>query len=237
VFQFAPVAVTPGQFYTLSCDPLFFGAGTFGYVDFIGRNASGSGVWDSTQVTVNGSNDFDSTTGRRKQIANAQQIPTNLGIVDVICRFVANNVSGGTVGFRQMKLEQGSTATAYSNEASVVQSFQALSTLTTQYASLSTTVSTQGVTITQQQTAITTINGNVTTLFGRAALTIEAGGVITGWEVNNNGTTGDIKLRADRVSVVTATGGTKTFEIRQGTIIGYYPNGNKMYQLGDSSVV
>jgi hypothetical protein len=138
---------------------------------------------------------------------------------------------------RQIKFERGSVMTAYSNEASVIQSFQSLTTLTTQYASLSTTVSTQGVTITQQQTAITTINGNVTTLYGRAALTIEAGGVITGWEVNNNGTTGDIKLRADRVSVVTATGGTKTFEIRQGTIIGYYPNGNKMYQLGDSSVV
>jgi hypothetical protein len=138
---------------------------------------------------------------------------------------------------RQVKLELGTVATPFTQESSVVQSFQTLSTLTTQYASLSTTVSTQGVTITQQQTAITTINGNVTTLYGRAALTIEAGGVITGWEVNNNGTTGDIKLRADRVSVVTATGGTKTFEIRQGTIIGYYPNGNKMYQLGDSSVV
>jgi predicted nucleic acid-binding Zn-ribbon protein len=150
--------------------------------------------------------------------------------------YVPAGVSADGMIARQIKFERGSVMTAYSNEASVAQTFQALTTLTTQYASLSTTVSTQGVTISSQQTAITTINNNVTTLYGRAALTIEAGGVITGWEVNNNGTTGDIKLRADRVSVVTAAGGTKTFEIRQGTIIGYYSNSQKMYQLGEQSV-
>jgi hypothetical protein len=181
---------------------------------------------------------FDATGASRDQLkVTLPSAPTGTAKLRIYAVWFKQSGTVQNFHVRQVKLEQGTVATSFSQEASVVQSFQTLTTLNTQYASLSTTVSTQGVTITQQQTAITTINGNVTTLYGRAALTIEAGGVITGWEVNNNGTTGDIKLRADRVSVVTATGGTKTFEIRQGTIIGYYPNGNKMYQLGDSSVV
>lgn len=201
-FQFAPVPVTAGVTYTLSCDPILFGGASTGYVDFIGLDAGGGAVWDSTQVTLTGPFDFDTTTGRRGQIANTQIIPAGLGISSVICRFVCNVLAGNICGFRQMKLEQGPTWTPYSNEASVAQSFAALSTLTTQYASLSTTVGTQGVTITQQQTAITTINGNVTTLFGRAAVTLDVNGRVTGWETNNNGQVGDFTIRSDRFRVI-----------------------------------
>jgi hypothetical protein len=202
------------------------------YFEILWYNSSGSYIGVSPTAVRGGAIPF----GNRYGGSVAAPAGAASARVRVVFKVPAGQQGDGMIA-RQIKFERGSVMTAYSNEASVIQSFQSLTTLTTQYASLSTTVSTQGVTITQQQTAITTINGNVTTLYGRAALTIEAGGVITGWEVNNNGTTGDIKLRADRVSVVTATGGTKTFEIRQGTIIGYYPNGNKMYQLGDSSVV
>lgn len=200
---------------------------------------------DSTRTQVLGvgrsafrsyGNNFDPTGAARQALKCTSQNTYSAPWLRVVYYWQRSGGNVSSYHIRQCQLVRGSVLTPYSQEATVLQAFSALSTLTTQYASLSTTVSTQGVTITSQQTAITTINNNVTTLYGRAALTIEAGGVITGWEVNNNGTTGDIKLRADRVSVVTATGGTKTFEIRQGTIIGYYPNGQKMYQLGDQSV-
>ncbi|MGC4250441.1 MAG: hypothetical protein QM605_02950 [Sphingobium sp.] len=53
------------------------------------------------------------------------------------------------------------------------------------------------MTVSQHSTAITTINGNVTTLFGRAALKVDVGGLITGWEINNNGTVGNMLFNAN----------------------------------------
>ncbi len=234
----AKFAVWPNSPYTISAGFGFLGNGGGSvYVDLIFYDANGNSVLDSPQNAVgqNIKGAFVSDGSDRKLIALTVTSPATAATA--VARFVvegATNISYAAV--RQIKVEQGSVATAYSAEASVAQSFQTLSTLTTQYASLSTTVSTQGVTITSQQTAITTINNNVTTLFGRAALTVEVGGVITGWETNNNGATGDFKIRADRFQIVTAAGGTKTFEARQGTIIGYYSNGSKMYQLGEQSV-
>jgi len=93
-----------------------------------------------------------------------------------------------------------------SNKASIVQSFETLSTLTTQYASLSSTVSTQGVTITSQQTAITTINNNVTTLFGRWGVEIDVNGYVSGITTNNNGSRSDLIVRADRFAITSSAG-------------------------------
>lgn len=107
----------------------------------------------------------------------------------------------------QMKVENNSSPTAYSNESAVSQSFSTLSTLTTQYASLSSTVSTQGVTISSQQTAITTINGNVTTLFGRAAVLLDVGGRTYGYEVNGTPVAGGFKIHGDYFSVERPGGG------------------------------
>lgn len=234
VFQFAPITnVDATAQYTFSIDPLAFG-NSYIYCDMIFQDQAGNVLLDGGQNPLTGPFNFSNDDIRRGQIAVTETAPS--GTARIIPRVIGFVISGQPVGFRRAKLQSGGTWSPYSAEASAVQTFDTLYTVNSQYASLSTTVSTQGVTITQQQTAITTINGNVTTLFGRAALTIETGGVITGWEVNNNGTTGDIKLRADRVSVVTATGGTRTFEIRQGTIIGYYSNSQKMYQLGDQAV-
>lgn len=162
VFAFAPVAVTVNQSYTASCDPILFGGASTGYVDFIGYNSSGTQVWDSTQNTVTGAFDFSPSTDRRSQIANTQTIPA--GVATVSVRFVCNVLSGNTCGFRQMKLQQGTTWTEYGNETAVVQSFTAISTLNTQYSSLSTTVSTQGSSITANSTAITTLQTQTATL-------------------------------------------------------------------------
>ena len=235
----ARAPVYPNSTYTASGDLVqFINGGTgYHYIELLWFNSAGTYLSTTYGPTRAYGYDFDASGASRQTLKVTGQAPANAAFASVRATFFKQNGTANGFGARQMKLERGTVASAYSTEASVALAFSALSTLNSQYASLSSTVSTQGVTISSQQTAITTINNNVTTLYGRAALTIEAGGVITGWEVNNNGTTGDIKLRADRVSVVTAAGGTKTFEIRQGTIIGYYSNSQKMYQLGDQAVV
>ena len=97
-------------------------------------------------------------------------------------------------------------------KASVAAQQDALSTLTTQYASLSTTVGTQGVTITGQQTAITTINGNITTLFGKVGVTIDVDGFVSGWAMNNNGAAGDMIVNVDRFAVGRKVSGANQFQ-------------------------
>jgi hypothetical protein len=85
----------------------------------------------------------------------------------------------------------------------------ALSTLDTQYASLSSVVATQGVTVSQQATAITTIENNVTTLFGRYAVGVDAGGRWTGLEINGTPTAGGVNIHADFFSVTKPGGGAR----------------------------
>ncbi len=224
--------------YTATADSVLrvTGGSAWCNVQLLFFDGNGNLVGNPQSQFRNADHDFTSDGSSRKVLLASGVTPASA--VSAKIRLAAYKVTGvlTVVGWRLAKVEQGQIATAFSSEASVTQAFQALSTLNTQYASLSSTVSTQGVTVSQHSTAITTINNNVTTLFGRAALTVEVGGVITGWETNNNGATGDFKIRADRFQIVTAAGGTKTFEARQGTIIGYYSNGSKMYQLGEQSV-
>ncbi|TXG77754.1 hypothetical protein E6Q11_02235 [Candidatus Dojkabacteria bacterium] len=95
-------------------------------------------------------------------------------------------------------------------EATVATNTSAIATLNSSVATLNSTVSTQGVTISSQQTAITTLNGNVTTLFGRASVKVDVNGRVTGWETNNNGTTGDFIIHADNFQIVKPGGGSRT---------------------------
>ena len=93
-----------------------------------------------------------------------------------------------------------------SARASISQQASALSTLTTQYASLSSTVATQGVSISSQATAISTIEGNVSSLFAKWSLELDVNGYVSGMVTNNNGTRADLTLRMDKVKMVTPSG-------------------------------
>ncbi|MDG2512461.1 hypothetical protein P7B04_07090 [Sphingobium yanoikuyae] len=108
--------------------------------------------------------------------------------------------------FRRIKVNVGNYPARFTEEAGIVQSFQALSTLTTQYASLSSTVATQGASISSQATAITTLNGNVATLFAKWSLELDVNGYVSGMVTNNNGTRADMTLRMDKVKMVTPSG-------------------------------
>jgi hypothetical protein len=204
VFQFAPIAAGAGRVYTLACDSVCTGSGSTVYCDMLFRNAAGDILLDSAQNVLTSISDFDTTTGRRGQIAITATAPT--GTTNIVCRFVGVAQNGGTVGFREMKLERGSTWSPYSAEASITQSFSTLSTLTTQYASLSSTVATQGVSISTQATAITTLNGDVATLFAQWGVELDVNGYVSGVKTNNNGTRADMTLRMDKVKMITPSG-------------------------------
>lgn len=230
VFQFAQVAANAGRVYTLACDPVCTGSGSTVYCDMLFRDANNNILLDSAQNVLTGPFDFDTTTGRRGQIAVTATAPA--GTTNVVCRFVGNALNGGTVGFRQMKLERGSTWSPFSAEASISQSFSTLSTLNSQYSSLSSTVQTQGVSINNQATAISTIEGNVTSLFARAAMTITAGNVITGWENTTNGTISSFKIRADVFELVPSSGSGERTSFSGGAWRGWDANNVKRWQLG-----
>lgn len=207
------IACGQGASYTIAADiACFGGAGSYGYVDILYFGADGTTMLlDGGQNSVVPTRDFTSDTSRRAEVAHTSIAPAGAYFMKVRC--IANAVGSPYIGFRQIKLEKGTTWSPYSSEASIVQTFSSLSTLTSQYASLSSTVSTQGVTITSNSTAITTLNGNVTTLFGRAAVTVDVNGRMTGWEINNNGTVGDFTIRSDRFRVLPPSGTTDGFYI------------------------
>ncbi|MBV2150192.1 hypothetical protein KRZ98_18310 [Sphingobium sp. AS12] len=86
----------------------------------------------------------------------------------------------------------------------------AIATASSTLSSLTSTVSGQGVTITNQQTAINTATNKANQALGRAAVTVDVGGRMTGWETNNNGATGNFKIHADNFSIEKPGGGART---------------------------
>ena len=112
-----------------------------------------------------------------------------------------------------------------SARATIQMQASALSTLTTQYASLSSSVSVQGASITAQSIAISTLNGNVAALFAKSSLMIEAGNVITGWENSTNGQTSSFRIRADIFELVPSNGSGARTEYSNGNWRVYHPNG------------
>lgn len=186
----------PSQTYTLSCD-MDSGGGSGGYVAARIVWYNGSTVLGTGAACVKTSGSFSNDEAARV-VATAVAPSTADGMV---VQILSEGVTGSRY-WRRIKLNVGTSSGMFTDESSVTQSFETINTTNTQVASLSTTVSTQGVTITSQQTAITTINNNVTTLFGRAAVTVDVNGRITGWETNNNGQVGDFTIRSDRFRVI-----------------------------------
>ncbi|KAK0351332.1 hypothetical protein LTR94_025362, partial [Friedmanniomyces endolithicus] len=111
-----------------------------------------------------GAHSFSQSSTNRPLSKLSAACPAGANRVSV--RFVGRVAGGGVnhIGVQTVKLERGSVATPYSQEASVGQSFQAISTINGSLASLSSTVSTQGATISQNATAISTLQGQQASL-------------------------------------------------------------------------
>ncbi|WP_313437304.1 hypothetical protein [Novosphingobium sp.] len=157
-----PLSGTP---ITVSCDARSGAADANVRVDIYCLDSGGATLAFAATNSKSGNFDFDNTNTQRAQFANTVTVPANTALIRVRCRGeVAALVAGKTIRFRLVKMERGSQWTPFTANASIVQSFTAISTLTTQYASLSTTVSTQGSSITTMQTAITSLQGDTATL-------------------------------------------------------------------------
>ena len=129
--------------------------------------------------------------------------------------------------------EDTASPVAYSTVARAVitQQASALSTLTGDYASLSSTVGVLGASVSSQAAALSTVEGDVTTLFSRWSLTVDVNGYWGGAEINNNGTTIGMKLRSDLLEI-SKPGGGERFEYSNGNIRIYDAANVLRVQLG-----
>lgn len=176
--------VFAGAQYTVAGDPLFFASGGAVYLDMLYFKGDGTPTdtgHDGTQSFQYPSFDFNYTDDRRALIAATSVAPP--GAVKAQVRFVVEGGVGVTVaGVRRIKVEQAATWSPYSSEASVAQTFSALNTLNSQYASINTTVSVQGASVAVLQSAVSTLNGRTGAFWqvlavagtGRAQLTLYA---------------------------------------------------------------
>ncbi|WP_181008612.1 phage tail tip fiber protein, partial [Sphingomonas montanisoli] len=198
-----------GQTYTFAAD--FHCAATSGsaisadimWLDSMGAPVSGSPY--STRVYANPGTVFSNSRPRSTFSAT---VVAPAGAVSMRARALLYIAPGGSVTYaavRRFKVERGTFATLFSNEASVRQTFQALNTLDGSYASLASTVSVHGVAITATATAtataIATTDGNVTTLFARYGVELDVNGLGSGFILNNNGSRSDAVWKVDRFRI------------------------------------
>jgi len=225
--------IYPNSTYTASADLVQFISGGTGYqyVELLWYAGDGSYLSTAYGPTRVAGYDFDASGASRQTLKVTAQAPGNAAFANVRATFFKQNGVSQGFGVRQVKLERGAVASAYSTEASVAQAFSALSTLNTQYASLSSTVSTQGVTVSQNSTAITTLNSNVSSLMGRWGVEIDVNGYVSGVTTNNNGTRADFTIRADKFAIVSPGGGART-EYSNGNWRVYNAAGVLKVQLG-----
>lgn len=158
--------IDPGATYTVTADNVMFKSGDcVSRIEILWYGSDGSTeVGHSYGNNKTAQRDFDSAGVNRAELKLTQVAPSNANYARVSVVSTKNSGTMTVVGWRQAKFERGATATPYSAEASITQSFSALSTLSTQYASLSSTVSAQGASITQNATAVSGLNGQFASL-------------------------------------------------------------------------
>ena len=120
-------SVQAGAQYTISADTQLVATGGAVYVDIIYQDAAGGGITggDSGE-TVRGPGHFFTTDGSGRQ-ATKFTSTAPVGAVKAIARFVVSGVTGiSNACFRQIKVEKGPLATAYSNDVAVTQAFTAI---------------------------------------------------------------------------------------------------------------
>ncbi|CAN5319242.1 hypothetical protein BH11PSE5_BH11PSE5_20870 [soil metagenome] len=195
-------------------------AGGFAYLEIRFFNSSGTviGQYEGAASSNHVAFGDEATTRSQLKCTTDVAAPGTVSAQATVVFFTPNGVNLIGGAFRQAKLEQGAVATPYSSEASILQTFSALSTLNSQYSSITTTVAVQGVTVSQNQVAIGTLNGQVATLFGRWSAVIDVGGYVSSLEANNNGSTASWKFRTDELVIEDAGNPASGFRFANGRI-------------------
>ncbi|WP_066769480.1 hypothetical protein [Sphingobium sp. CCH11-B1] len=161
--HYASTAAQPaivGDPYTITAD--IDRGGTTGGVAFariVWLNSSGS--VHSIGPTIYGTGSFTNDFSQRQRAT--QDCPS--GAVQFFVQLgVEGSPTAGNIAFRQVKVVNGTVIGRFSDEATVSQSFQTLSTLNTQYASLSSTVSVLNASVSTNASAITNLQGQYASL-------------------------------------------------------------------------
>jgi|GEM_PF-2215097 len=216
LLQSQQITVDPGTIYTFTGDTTVNAAtsAVSGVFAIAWYKADGTFLSDSYGPSKPATYSFVNDGANRSAMKVSAVAPATAAFAQV--RFyvsVPANAQLYNAGVRMMKFERGATATPYSNEASAALQFTAYQTLTTQYASLSSTVETQGITISDQATAISELDGDVATLLGRWGFEIDVNGYVSGMVMNNNGQRADVTFRSDRFRIVPPSGTTDGYYV------------------------
>lgn len=75
-------------------------------------------------------------------------------------------------------------------------------------------------------------DGKANTALARAAVTLDVNNYITGWEMNNNGSSGSFTVRTDTFSIVSPGGGLG-LQYSGGNLRTYHPNGQLCTRMGN----
>jgi len=106
------VQIEPGVDYTFSYDPFSETDGNSIYADIVFRSASGAYVIDGSQTITNLARNFGE--GR---ISHTETAPDNATVVQV--RIVTRTYNAGRLAVRRLKIEKGSVATIWSDDATL----------------------------------------------------------------------------------------------------------------------
>lgn len=162
--------------YTFSADSAFFiNSGGTGhvYLEMIWYDGAGNYITQNSGPSRNATHDFSNDGSSRNALKMTVQAPSNA--THVMTRLVAYKSGGvvNTINWRQVKLEQGQNMTVFSNEASV----------------------------TTMSETVTAVDGKANTALARASTRLDVNGYVTGWEMANNGQSGNMILNVDNLEI------------------------------------
>lgn len=184
------VPIFGGTAYTLSADSLYvlFSGSGHCYTEIVWLDGAGNWISQTSGSPNFAGHDFNTSDAGRKVHKLTATAPANATqAVARLVHYKADGSSVNVIGWRQVKFEQGSVMTAYSNEAAV------------------TTIS----------ETVTSVDGKANQALARAAVQLDVNGYVSGWEMANNGQTGSMTINADRFQIVRPGGGPRT-EYRNG---------------------
>jgi hypothetical protein len=171
--------------YTLAADSLYYlysGSGHC-YTEMVWFDGAGNNVGQHTGGLVGASHDYSVNGSNRLAHKLIAVSPGNATQAVVrLVHYKSDNTSVNVIGWRQVKFEQGDKMTAFSNEASV------------------TTIA----------ETVTSVDGKANQALARAGVRLDVNGYMVGWEMANNGQTGNMIVNVDSFQLVKPGGGART---------------------------
>ena len=178
------VPVFGGVTYTLSADSLYYLSGGSGhsYVEIVWLDGAGNWIAQTSGPGVAATHNFTDTGANRASHKLTATAPANATqAVARLVHYKADGSSVNVIGWRQVKFEQGSVMTAYSNEAAV------------------TTIS----------ETVTSVDGKANQALARWGVQMDVNGYVSGVEMASNGQTSDFTVSADRFRILKPGGGAR----------------------------